>query len=135
MFVRRGVQQITFVVGTCFMHVRKDQMVPRSRRGGSCARPPPRGRCLVVETGYIPSQCAPPHLAWHSAGETGCIPSLQLHTEPFGVAFLSFHHYSTEFFGRAQDPPLQLHRLFAPIDVPFVAPIDVPFVGTVCCTV
>ena len=97
--------------------------------------------------------CTPSRLAWHSAGETGCIPSLQLHTEPFGVAFLSFHHYSTEFFGRAQDPPLQLHRLtfrllhrllhrlldrltfrllnrlFAPFDVPFVAPIDVPFVG------
>ena len=45
--------------------------------GGSCARLLPRGRCQVVETGYIPSQCAPPHLAWHSAGETGCIPSLQ----------------------------------------------------------
>ena len=32
-------QEIPFVVGTCFMHVRKDQVVPGSRRGGSCARP------------------------------------------------------------------------------------------------
>ncbi|MBR6180358.1 MAG: hypothetical protein IKQ77_04000, partial [Prevotella sp.] len=70
--------------------------------------------------------------------ETGCIPSLQLHTEPFGVAFLSFHHYSTEFFGRAQDPPLQLHRLFTPFFGPFVAPFvgpfDVPIVAPIVCT-
>ena len=49
-------QKIPFVVGTYFMHIRKDQVAPRSRRGGSCARPK-----LLRTT--IPGICADMHKA------------------------------------------------------------------------
>ena len=49
-------QEIPFVVGTCFMHVRKDQVALGSRRGGSCARPK-----LLHTT--IPGICADMHKA------------------------------------------------------------------------